>query len=146
MTQRRRSLNADTRRRVMASIKSHGTKPEIAVRQAAHAAGLRFRLQRRELPGCPDLVFPSRRLAVFVHGCFWHQHDDPACPIRKPAGGSNQSYWKPKLERNVARDAKRPAELQAIGWHILVIWECETLDPQKLAEKISDIMQYIPYK
>jgi DNA mismatch endonuclease, patch repair protein len=125
---------------MMASIRGRDTQPEIVVRRAMHAAGLRFRLHRRDLPGCPDLVLPSRRLAVFVHGCFWHQHDDPACPIRKPAGGSNQGYWGPKLARNVARDAGRAAELEALGWRMIVVWECEARDAERLGAVVEHIV------
>ena len=76
---------------------------------------------------------------MFVHGCFWHQHDDPACPIRKPAGGLNQGYWAPKLARNMARDQRRPAELLALGWHTLIIWECQATNPARLAEAVASI-------
>jgi DNA mismatch endonuclease, patch repair protein len=134
-----RQLDPETRRRVMASVRGRDTKPELAVRRAAHAAGLRFRVHRRDLPGCPDLVFPSRRLVVFVHGCFWHQHDDPACPIRKPAGGNNQGYWGPKLARNVARDERHRAEIEGIGWRLIIVWECETRDAERLQGIVAQI-------
>ena len=132
-----RHLDPETRRRVMASVKGRNTKPEMLVRQALHAAGLRFRLHRRDLPGCPDIVLSARRLAVFVHGCFWHQHQDPTCRIRKSAGGNNQDYWQPKLARNVARDDARRAELEAMGWQTLIIWECEARDPTRLARAVQ---------
>lgn len=134
-----RKMDPELRRRVMASVRSRDTKPELLVRRALHAAGLRFRLHRRDLPGTPDIVMGPRRLAIFVHGCFWHQHPDPACPIRKDPGGANQGYWGPKLTRNVARDARQRAELEARGWSVRVIWECEARDPARLAVHVADI-------
>ena len=123
----------------MASVRSRDTKPELMVRRAVHAAGLRFRLHRRDLPGCPDIVFPSLHLVLFVHGCFWHQHDDPTCPIRKPAGGDNQNYWRTKLARNADRDVRHRAELEALGWRVMVAWECEVREKDKLVQIVRTI-------
>jgi DNA mismatch endonuclease, patch repair protein len=116
------NLDPATRRRTMSSVPSHNTSLELQVRRAVHTAGFRFRLQRKDLPGNPDLVFVQYRLAVFVHGCFWHGHD---ClrGNRKPA--SNQSYWTKKLERNKQRDAETRAKLKALGWKTYVVWGCE---------------------
>lgn len=109
----------------MAAIKSKGMKPEMTVRKVCHAMGYRFRLHRKDLPGNPDLVFPGRRKIVFVHGCFWHQHSDPECPLaHKPR--SNMDYWGPKLERTRKRDAGNLTALESLGWKVLVLWECET--------------------
>ncbi|MGM4962983.1 very short patch repair endonuclease [Tardiphaga sp. 1201_B9_N1_1] len=112
----------------MSRIKSKDTKPELTVRKAAHSLGLRFRLHRRDLPGTPDLVFPGRRTALFVHGCFWHRHD---CG-RATTPASNVGYWAAKFQRNVERDARSAAELRKLGWRCVRIWECETRDPEKL--------------
>lgn len=115
----------------MAAIRSKGMKPERIVRSLVHRMGYRYRLHRKGLPGKPDLVFGPRRKVIFVHGCFWHQHDDPACKIaRKPK--SNQGYWDEKLARNVARDKRNQAGLEAQGWSVLIIWECETKDVEAL--------------
>jgi DNA mismatch endonuclease, patch repair protein len=131
-----RVMDADTRHRIMASIRKRDTRPEIAVRRALHAQGLRFRLYRKDLPGTPDLVLPGRRLAVFVHGCFWHQH--PGCSwSRTPRG--NTSYWGPKLARNVARDEKARQQLATLGWHVLVIWECEARDDHRLGKIVQNV-------
>ncbi|WP_241163242.1 very short patch repair endonuclease [Ralstonia solanacearum] len=112
-----------TRSAQMALVRSRDTKPEMRVRKALHAAGLRYRLHDRRLPGTPDLVFPSRRIVVFVHGCFWHRH--PGCTAaRLPK--SRKEFWEPKLAGNVERDKRTQEELQALGWTVLVIWECET--------------------
>lgn len=115
-------ITPDQRSRNMARIRGRDTKPEIALRSALHRLGLRFRVCRRDLPGTPDVVFPRQRLAVQVRGCFWHQH--AGCPAgRLPA--SRLEYWRPKLEGNVRRDAERDAALVALGWRLLVVWECE---------------------
>ena len=124
------------RRRTMQAVKSKNTWPELAVRRLAHRMGYRYRLHRKDLPGKPDLVFPIRRKAIFVHGCFWHQHADPACKmVSRPQ--SNLDYWLSKLERNVARDAVHQARLVELGWNVLVIWECEVKAGDGLAERIQ---------
>ena len=106
----------------MRRIRKTGTKPEMRVRRAAHRLGYRFRLHRSDLPGTPDLVFPRLRKVIQVNGCFWHQH--PGCRLaRQPK--SQLSYWIPKLERNRARDLETKAALQALGWSVLVVWECQ---------------------
>lgn len=93
-----------------------------------------------DLPGKPDLVFPSRRKVIFVHGCFWHQHGDLACQItRRPK--SKQHYWLPKLERNTARDAEHLAQLTELGWDVLVIWECEVAAADRTAERIRTFLE-----
>lgn len=123
------------RRNIMRAIRSRDTKPELAVRKLLHASGYRYRLHDSRLPGCPDIVFPSRRKVVFVHGCFWHSHCDASCTNgRKPA--TNQAYWLPKLSRNVTRDAKHLSRLRAVGWQVMIIWECETKDGDYLAARI----------
>lgn len=109
----------------MALIKARDTKPELKVRRALHAAGLRYRLHAKDLPGRPDLVFRSRRIAVFVHGCFWHQHPDASCKLaRMPK--SKLDFWRPKLEGNRQRDVRTRSELESRGWSVLEIWECQT--------------------
>ena len=109
----------------MRRIRKKDTKPELLVRRITHALGYRFRLHRSDLPGSPDLVFPSQRKLVFVHGCFWHQH--PGCRLnRQPK--SRTDYWGPKLARNVERDRLVLQELEQLGWKVLVLWECETKD------------------
>lgn len=107
----------------MARIRGKDTGPEMAVRKAFWAAGLRYRLHDKNLPGKPDLVFPGHRTVVFVHGCFWHSHE--GCPnFRLPK--SRTDWWAEKLARNKARDAEVRAALEAAGWRVIVVWECET--------------------
>lgn len=121
----------------MARIRGSGTKPEMVVRRAAHALGLRFRLRRRDLPGSPDLVFPSRRRALFVHGCYWHRH--PGCRLAY-SPKSNIDFWQAKFERNVARDAQVLTALQAAGWRADVIWECETRRPETIPDRLRALL------
>lgn len=124
----------------MASIRSKDMKPELAVRKLAHALGFRFRLHRKDLPGKPDLVFAKYRAAIFVHGCFWHQHEDAEClDGRRPK--SNNAYWGPKLSRNIERDRRNKAELERLGWRVLVIWECETRTPVLVSERIGRFLR-----
>ena len=118
------NLTTEDRSRCMSRIRSRGMKPEMAVRSLAHRMGYRFRLHRRDLPGVPDLTFPRYKAVIFVHGCFWHWHPDPDCPI---AGlpKSNLEYWQPKLTRTRERDAAHKTALEEAGWRVLTLWECE---------------------
>jgi DNA mismatch endonuclease (patch repair protein) len=107
---------------MMAGIGAQDTQPEHAVRRYLHAAGLRFRLQDRNLPGRPDLVFPARKTVVFVHGCFWHRHAGcrfATTPATRPA------FWQRKFSSNVDRDRRVAESLGSMGWRVLVVWECE---------------------
>lgn len=105
---------------MMAAVRGKDTGPERAVRAALLSAGYRYRLHRRDLPGAPDIVLSRFRVAVFVHGCFWHGH---RCPRgRRPT--SNIDFWNAKLDKNVARDRRNRAALRTAGWHVMVIWEC----------------------
>ncbi|PYS88763.1 MAG: very short patch repair endonuclease [Acidobacteria bacterium] len=115
-------FNAEQRSAVMRSVKSKDTTPEIKVRRLLHRAGYRYRIHRSDLPGKPDIVFAGRRAAIFIHGCFWHQH--PGCPhAERPS--SNNDYWTKKLNRNIERDKAHIIALQELGWKVLTIWECE---------------------
>lgn len=113
------------RSRMMGAIRGRDTKPEMRVRGYLHAVGLRFRLHDRTLPGRPDIVLPSRKAALFVHGCFWHQH--PGCPYAaSPA--TRKDFWQAKFAANAARDAAAVFKLAELGWRVLTIWECQTVD------------------
>lgn len=116
----------------MSRIRSTNTKPEVALRKALHRLGLRFRLHGTRLPGKPDIVLPKYRTAIFVHGCFWHRHE--GCKVATTPK-SNTAFWLDKFERNVARDAAAVVELQAAGWQVLVVWECDLRSPEKAAAK-----------
>ncbi|TPI78516.1 DNA mismatch endonuclease Vsr [Mesorhizobium sp. B2-8-9] len=106
----------------MSRILSSATRPELIVRQAVRSLGIGYRLNRRDLPGSPDLVFIGRRKAIFVHGCFWHQH---GCALMGRAPRKRVEYWQPKLRRNVERDAEAVQRLEALGYTVLTIWECK---------------------
>lgn len=123
----------------MSLVRGRDTKPEMRVRRPTHALGYRYRLHRRDLPGKPDLVFGPRRKVIFVHGCFWHRHPDPACKFaRLPK--SRKDFWLPKLEGNRERDERNNAMLTEMGWDVLEIWECETADADALAKKIKGFL------
>jgi DNA mismatch endonuclease (patch repair protein) len=129
-------LTDAARSRQMALIRHKDTKPELLVRRFLHAAGLRYRLHDTRLPGRPDLVFAGRRVAVFVHGCFWHQH--PGCrAARLPK--SRADFWLPKLAGNVSRDARTEAALRAAGWDVIIVWECETRSRPSLDDLLARI-------
>jgi len=118
-----------TRSRMMSAIGPTDTAPELAVRRYLHAAGLRYRIHDRALPGRPDIVLARHRVVIFVHGCYWHRHRD--CRFAAvPA--SNSKFWQQKFERNVQRDRAITAALEASGWRVLVVWECETRDVERL--------------
>lgn len=114
-------LSPEERSRRMARIRSENTSPELALRRELHRMGLRFTLRNSKLPGKPDLLFPRHRTAVFVHGCFWHRH--PGCAIATTPK-SNTAFWQDKFDRNVARDSRVSAELEHLGWRVIVAWEC----------------------
>ena len=129
-------LTPEQRSEVMRRIRGKDTKPEMLLRSALHRAGFRFRLHRRSLPGAPDIVFPGRRKAIFVHGCFWHSH---RCKrARKPA--SNRDYWIPKLAENKKRDARNRRRLTALGWSSLVVWECQLRTMDRVMEKVEKFL------
>ncbi len=123
------NLTTEERSRVMAAVKGKNTKPELRVRRALHGLGYRFRLQRKDLPGKPDIVLPRYKLCVFVHGCFWHQH--PGCK-RATIPDANREFWLEKFAKNRRRDEIVRRELEALGWRVRVIWECATKAPEKL--------------
>lgn len=114
-------VDKKTRSRMMSAIKGANTTPEILVRQALHARGFRFRIHDRRLPGTPDIVLPKWRVAIQVHGCFWHRHD--GCR-KATTPANNSSFWREKFDANVARDAKTAEALMRRGWRLLIIWEC----------------------
>lgn len=122
----------------MARVRQKNTGPELRLRKLLTRMGLRYRLHRRDLPGSPDVAMPGRRLAIFVHGCFWHAHD---CPrgVRRPK--QNADYWSAKTARNVERDAQVEAKLAALGWRSLVVWECELKDEAALETRLRAALQ-----
>jgi len=127
----------DRRSWIMRQVKSEDTSPERLVRSLLHRLGYRFRLHRHDLPGSPDIVFPSRKKVIFVHGCFWHGH---SCPRGARIPKTNTEYWMNKIARNKMRDRQRLEELRSLGWDALVVWECEIKDIDALRARLSDFL------
>ncbi len=123
---------------VMARIKGRDTGPERVVRRLLWGLGARYRLNRKDLPGKPDIVMAGRRLVVFVHGCFWHGHD---CPRGARVPKANRDYWTGKVARNRARDAEARERLTAAGWRVETIWECELKDRAALAARLKAMIE-----
>lgn len=119
----------------MAKVGSKDTKPEMIVRRIAHALGYRFRLQRRDLPGTPDLVFLRLRKAVFVHGCFWHRHS--GCRMASMPK-TRVGFWREKFETNVQRDTRNETALRSDGWDVATVWECETKNQLTLKHRLAE--------
>jgi len=130
-------FSEEDRSRVMSKVHGKNTAPELKVRRLLHALGYRYTLHEKTLPGHPDIVFTRRRKAIFVHGCFWHQH--PGCKAAdRPS--SNTGYWQKKLERNIERDLLTTQTLEEKGWKVFIVWECEIRSKNRetaLAERLS---------
>jgi DNA mismatch endonuclease (patch repair protein) len=124
----------------MSRVRHKDTKPEMTVRRLTHGMGYRYRLHDKRLPGQPDLVFSGRRKVIFVHGCFWHRHPDPACKLaRMPK--TRQDFWVPKLEGNRTRDERTRESLDQQGWRQMVVWECEVGKTELLEQKIRAFLE-----
>ncbi len=122
---------------VMRQVRSKNTTPELTARRLLTRMGLRYRLHRKDLPGTPDLVFAGRRVALFVHGCFWHGHD---CPRGARTPKANQDYWIRKIRRNRERDAAAQERLRLAGWRAAVVWECELRRPEGLEARLMELL------
>lgn len=134
MSDRTDVFDPTTRSAVMRRVRGRDTGPELKVRRALTRLGARYRLHRADLPGTPDIVMPGRRLAVFVHGCFWHGHD---CPRGARVPQQNRDYWVAKVARNVARDARDRTALADLGWRVETVWECELKDAPSLEARLK---------
>src|SRR3990167_8084990 len=109
-----------TRSRVMADVKNKNTQPELNIRKALFAKGLRYRIHNKKLPGCPDIVFPKYKAVIFIHGCFWHNHDCKQGQLPK----TNINFWREKLQKNAERDRNNVNMLKAMGWKVRIVWLC----------------------
>lgn len=118
----------------MRRVRSRDTTPEVAVRSLLHRLGFRFRLHRNDLPGKPDLVLPKHNTAIFIHGCFWHRHENCS---RATTPSTRQDYWLPKFQRAVERDKVNQDNLRRAGWKVIVVWECELRDADRLALRLN---------
>lgn len=122
----------------MSRIRGKNTTPELIVRKLVYSMGYRYRLHYAKLPGKPDLAFPGRKKVIFVHGCYWHGHDD--CK-KGSIPKSRTEYWKPKLEENKKRDSGKQTNLREMGWDLLIIWQCELKDREKLENRIESFLE-----
>ena len=127
----------EKRSAVMRRVKGRNTAPEMTVRRALTKLGARYRLHRKDLPGNPDVVLPGRKLAIFVHGCFWHGHD---CARGARVPKQNREYWVAKVGRNVARDGRSREALAALGWRVETVWECELKDAEGLEARLRTLL------
>ncbi len=135
-------FSPEKRSDVMRQVKGKGTSPELKVRKLLWALRARYRLHRKDLPGAPDIVLQGRKLAVFVHGCFWHGHD---CARGARVPKQNRDYWTAKIARNRARDERVQGELEALGWRPMVVWECELKDPPTLQARLDAALRQGPH-
>ena len=132
------TLSPNERSKRMSLIRGKGSSPELKLRRLVHGMGFRYRLHVKDLPGKPDLVFTSRRAVIFMHGCFWDRH--PGCKLaRMPK--SKLDFWRPKLEGNRERDLRNQEILEKLGWHVLVVWECEMKNIEKVSIKVREFLQ-----
>lgn len=134
------TLTSKQRSERMSRVRGANTKPEWIVRRLVHGMGYRYRLHSLDLPGKPDLVFAGRRKILFVHGCFWHRHSDPKCPLaRLPK--SRLDFWLPKLEGNRKRDRRDEKRLRDLGWGVMVVWECQLKNENRLAARVGRFLE-----
>ena len=133
-------FSKEQRSRIMAAVKSKDTKPEELVRKYLFANGLRYRKNVKTLPGCPDIVLPKYDTVIFINGCFWHQH--PGCKAATTPQ-SNRDFWIKKLQRNVQRDKEQFEELVKLGWHVIIIWECEISTIKKRDQRLPKLVEEI---
>ena len=127
-------VTPEKRSLMMAGIKGKNTKPELVIRSGLHALGYRYRIHVKDLPGKPDLVFPKYKAVLFVHGCFWHGHD---CPRGSRVPKANRDYWLAKVARNTARDQRNRTDLEAAGWQVETVWECQMKDRAALKARLA---------
>jgi DNA mismatch endonuclease, patch repair protein len=132
------TVSREKRSAIMAAVRSRDTTPEKFVRSLLHRLGYRFRLHRKDLPGRPDIVLPRHRAVVFVHGCFWHAH---RCKAGDRLPATNTEFWRNKRNENVIRDRAAIGRLPKLGWHVLVVWECETRNARALASKVKRFLK-----
>jgi len=129
-------FDIEKRSQIMASVKTKNTAPEVKLRSILHRNGFRFRLNRKDLPGKPDIVLPKYKAVIFVHGCFWHGHD---CKRgRRPQ--TNKEFWNEKIDGNIKRDKVNEIKLKELGWRVLVVWQCEIKNQDDLVKRFNDFL------
>lgn len=130
-------FSSEKRSSIMSNIRSKNTSPEIQVRKLIFSMGYRYRLHRKDLPGCPDIVFPGRKKVIFIHGCFWHGHQNCKASTLPE---THKEFWKNKINSNQERDGKNINELENLNWKVLVVWQCEIKNISYIAEKINSFL------
>ena len=131
------TLSKEKRSWNMSRIRGRDTGPELIVRSALHRLGFRFRLHRKDLPGKPDIVLPKWRTVILVHGCFWHRHE--GCPFSY-APKSRKDFWNRKFQKNIIRDQRVQRQLRAMGWRVIVVWECQTRNLVTLGTRLKKLL------
>lgn len=131
-------FSREKRSQIMSRVSGKNTKPEIAVRSLLHNLGFRFRLHRKDLPGKPDIALPKYKKVIFVHGCFWHGHEDCS---RSKRPTTNEEFWRNKLDKNTERDKANVNALEQLGWDVLTVWACEVKDADKLKIKLLSFLE-----
>ncbi|WP_352996566.1 very short patch repair endonuclease [Mesorhizobium sp. M1273] len=129
-------LSPERRGALMARVKQRNTKPEMTIRQLLHSRGWRYRIHVKNLPGTPDIVFPRRKVAIFVHGCFWHGHSCKLGSLPK----TRSEFWSQKIVGNRQRDDRKRDELQQSGWQVLIVWQCELADQSSMLQRIESFL------
>ncbi|MFO0858512.1 MAG: very short patch repair endonuclease [Phycisphaerales bacterium] len=132
------TLSSEQRSRCMAAVKGRDTTPELAVRRMVHGLGYRYRLHASDLPGKPDIVLRRWHAVIFVHGCFWHRH---RCRFGQATPRTRAAFWRKKFERNIARDRRVRADLRRQGWRVLVVWECQLRDSERIARLLAGFLE-----
>ncbi len=131
------TLSLKQRSYCMSHNKGKNTNPEICVRGLVHSLGYRYRLHRRDLPGCPDMVLPGKKKVIFINGCYWHRHN---CKKGRSMPATRKQFWQTKFKKTVARDRKNIKTLKSLGWKILIIWECQIKNIQPLIRKLRQFL------
>jgi DNA mismatch endonuclease, patch repair protein len=132
------NLTPARRSELMRRVRSKNTKPELEVRRILSRLGIRYGLHKRGLPGTPDIVLSTRRIAIFVHGCFWHRHNKSCRLTSNPK--SRSEFWREKFDRNRARDTSNQARLKRLGWRIVVVWQCQTSNQDSLERRLKKLL------
>jgi DNA mismatch endonuclease (patch repair protein) len=122
----------------MSQNKGKDTSPEICVRGLVHSLGYRYRLHRRDLPGCPDMVFPGKKKVIFINGCYWHRHN---CKKGRSMPQTRKNFWQSKFKKTILRDKRNLKKLRLLGWKILIVWECQTRDTEKLTRRLRTFLE-----
>jgi DNA mismatch endonuclease, patch repair protein len=132
------TLTQSQRKFCMSQNKEKNTSPEISVRRLVYSLGFRYRLHRRDLPGCPDMVFPAKKKVIFINGCYWHRHN---CKKGRSMPATRKKFWQQKFKRTIERDKHNYRTLKKLSWKILIIWECQIKKPVKITDKIISFLK-----